>query len=153
MKEKNRISDLYRQLYNGKPWIDVTIAGTLKKINAAKAAKRVSPKLNTIWEITLHLISWRKNVLERMQGKVIVTPAHNYFLKVGDTSPEAWLNTLKQFDKVQEDWLQYLDGIKKSDLEKVYEPNSMTNYTQIQGILQHDAYHLGQIVLLAKMIR
>ena len=144
---------MYRQLYNGKPWIDVTIAGTLKKINAAKAAKRVSPKLNTIWEITLHLISWRKNVLERMQGKVIVTPAHNYFLKVGDTSPEAWLNTLKQFDKVQEDWLQYLDGIKKIDLEKVYEPNSMTNYTQIQGILQHDAYHLGQIVLLAKMIR
>jgi uncharacterized damage-inducible protein DinB len=28
----------------------------------------------------------------------------------------------------------------------------MTYYEHIQGIIQHDAYHLGQIVLLSKLL-
>ena len=37
-------------------------------------------------------------------------------------------------------------------MEKVYPNNGMSYYEHIQGIIQHDAYHLGQIVLLAKTV-
>jgi hypothetical protein len=43
-----------------------------------------------------------------------------------------------------------LKSFPQAAFETVYPPNQMTWYEHIQGMLQHDAYHLGQIVLLAK---
>ncbi|WP_235811010.1 DUF1572 domain-containing protein [Aequorivita aquimaris] len=42
--------------------------------------------------------------------------------------------------------------LPKADFEKEYPTNKHSYYKHIHGIIQHDAYHLGQIVLLAKMV-
>lgn len=150
MKESDRIASLFANLYNGNPWIEVTITDTLNKISASQAAKRIMPNCSTIWELTNHLIQWRINVLKRMHGQVIKTPSHNYIEVVKNTSDKAWKATLKKLENSQSLWLNYLSTHKKEELVKRYVANNMTYYEHIQGILQHDAYHLGQIVLLAK---
>ena len=40
----------------------------------------------------------------------------------------------------------------ESDFDKIYPSNKMSYYEHIHGIIQHDAYHLGQIVLLTKLV-
>ena len=69
-----------------------------------------------------------------------------------DISKKAWLNTLDKLEDSQEQWRLVLKKFKKKDLEKTYPTNGMSYYDHIQGIVQHDAYHLGQIVLLAKVV-
>lgn len=150
MKEKKRIKKLFEDLYDGSPWIETTITGTLKNISAEQAAKRIIPGRNTIWEIVNHIISWRLNVLQRVKGKVIQTPENNYVSAIEDSSDAAWKNTLKRLEDSQKQWLNFMEKIKKDDFKKIYPNNKMTYYEHIQGILQHDAYHLGQIVILAK---
>jgi uncharacterized damage-inducible protein DinB len=150
MKETERISKLFTDLYNGSPWIGVVIVPTLKKLTAKQAAKRIYKDWNTIWEITNHLISWRENVLRRVQGEVIKSPSHNYVLPIKDTSEEAWQTTLKRLDDSQIAWLAFLKKFKSADFDKIYPNNGMNYYEHIHGILQHDAYHLGQIVILSK---
>lgn len=150
MQETKRITKLLKDIYNGSPWIDVNVAGTLKGITAKQAAKRVFPKTNTIWEIVNHLISWRLNVLQRVQGKLMNAPADNYFSEVKDTSEAAWQNTLQQFEDSQKQWIDFLKDFNETDFEKVYTGNQMTYYEHIHGIIQHDAYHLGQVAMLAK---
>ena len=93
-----RLSGLFEKLYDGDPWIDVNILSVLKNIAAAQAAERVLPNCNTIWEITNHLISWRLNVLQRVQGETLKTPDHNYFEKVQDVSANAWAETLSDLE-------------------------------------------------------
>lgn len=153
MTEKERLKSLFEKLYNGSPWIDVTIVSTLENISHRQAYKRIFAGCNSIWEITNHLIEWRGNVLKRVQGKKIKTPASNYIEKVKDNSATAWAATIKRFAKTQEQWLQFLDDLKPEQLETLYPRNNMTYYEHIQGILQHDAYHLGQIVLLKKTLK
>ena len=150
MTEQKRIKSLFEKLYNGIPWIDVNLFSTLKKISAKQASEKVLPKCNSIWEITDHLISWRLNVLRRLKGEEIINHENNYFDIVKDKSPKAWKNTLKNLEESQKLWLIYLNGIKTVEFDKVNKRNNMTFYEHIQGIIQHDAYHLGQIVLLAK---
>jgi len=152
MKEIKRITKQLDDIYHGSPWIDVNLMDTLKNIPAAHAAKKVAPQWNTIWEIVNHLISWRLNVLQRIQDKVLASPSDNYFGPVRDMSEEAWQNTLKKLEDSQVQWRSVLKKFKKKDLEKSYPTNGMSYYDQIQGIVQHDAYHLGQIVLLAKAV-
>ena len=106
----------------------------------------------TIWEIVNHMVSWRLNVLRRVRGELMTTPQSNYVEPISDASETAWKKSLNNFDVAQKQWLDLLTKFQESDFEKTYRPNQMTYYEHIQGILQHDAYHLGQIVLLSKLV-
>jgi len=152
MKETERIIKSFEYLYDGEPWLGVNIVDTLGIITAKKAVKKISNNHNSIWEITNHVISWRLNVLQRVKGKTMVSPDNNYIEPVKDQTAKAWKATLKQLKDSQKQWLDFLNTFPEKDFEKVYKNNSMTYYENIQGIIQHDAYHLGQIVLLAKLI-
>ncbi|MDI9355684.1 MAG: DinB family protein [Chitinophagaceae bacterium] len=151
MTESKRLVTLFQNLYNGNPWIDVNIISSLQKLTAAQVSKRILPNCNSIWEITNHLICWKENVLQRLQGEIIKTPYHNYVQEIKSNSDEEWKNTLIQLEITQKKWIEFLKNIKDEDLEKTYPINNMTYYEHIQGIIQHDCYHLGQIVLLSKL--
>ena len=59
----------------------------------------------------------------------------------------------KTLKELEDSWLQWIAFLKKfpeSDFKKIYRNNKMTFYEYIHGIIQHDAYHLGQIVLMSK---
>ena len=150
MTEIDRIVSLYEKLYDGEPWIDVSILSVLESITARQAAKRNLKNCNSIWEIVNHIIEWRLNVLQRLQGFVIQTPDNNYFEAIEVKTDKDWADTLKKFEDTQTQWLEFLKEFKPSLFETEYPTNKMTYYEHIQGVLQHDAYHLGQIVLLAK---
>jgi uncharacterized damage-inducible protein DinB len=152
MEETLRISKLFSDLYDGNAWIDVTIFRTLKNINSEQAFSRPAENLNSIWEIVNHLVSWRETVLKRMGGEIIEEPKNNFFEPVKDHSEEAWQNTLKRFEKSQQMWLQFLSAFDNQNLGKFYSQSKYTYYDLMHGVIQHDAYHLGQIVLLKKMV-
>lgn len=150
MKENNTIKTLFEDLFDGDPWLDITILGTLQDINSEQALKRLSPKSNSIWEIVNHLIDWRLNVLQRVQGQVLVSPNDNYFKPVKDTSEQAWKETIQRLKDSQSEWTDFLEKMDTGTFPTIYKPNNLNYYQHIHGILQHDAYHLGQITLLAK---
>jgi uncharacterized damage-inducible protein DinB len=150
MNETKQISSLFKKLYDGSPWIDINITSVLQNLSAEQASKRVLKNCNTIWEITNHLIDWRLNVLQIVQGKTIKTPDNNYFEPINDTSEKNWTDTLQRLSRVQKDWIQFLDEVDPDELKKIYTPNTMTYYEHVPGIIQHDVYHLGQIVILSK---
>jgi uncharacterized damage-inducible protein DinB len=150
--ETKRISKLFSDLYNGDAWIEVTIQGTIKNISAEQALIHPIENLNSIWEIVNHLVSWREVVLSRMEGEIILEPNNNFFEPIIDNSERAWQETLERYDKSQKSWLVYLEKLNSTDLEKIYSGKKYTFYELIHGILQHDAYHLGQIIMLKKLV-
>jgi uncharacterized damage-inducible protein DinB len=151
MKESQRIASLFSNLYNGEPWIDVTLMDTLQNISYQKAAEKYK-NCNSIWEIVNHIIAWRENVLQRVQGKVINTPNHNYFEPVVDISEKSWENTLSKLEQSQQQWLLFLSNYDEAEFDTIYPNNNLNYYEHIHGIIQHDAYHLGQINILTKLI-
>lgn len=96
MTETDRIKRLFEQLYRGDSWIGVNILDELGKIDAEQAANSPIPGRNPIWEILNHMIAWRKNVMQRLQGEIVPGPEDNYFKKVPEPSPQAWDQTLIQ---------------------------------------------------------
>jgi uncharacterized damage-inducible protein DinB len=149
MKETERIIQLSQNLFNGNPWLDITLLGTLQNITAEQAVKKPF-SLNSIWETTNHLIHWRRNVLQRVQGQTTISPEHNYFFPITDTTDDAWHDTLKELEASQLEWTDFLKSMQDEDLRNIYPINGHSHYEHIHGIIQHDAYHLGQIVLISK---
>lgn len=147
MNEPHRIQALFTDLYHGHPWLDVTLEDTLSRITPQQAVQRPIKDGNTIWEIVNHIIAWRENVLQRVQGEVIQTPSNNYIEKIIDISEEAWQQTLEALETTQKEWLHFLNTFNEADFKNEYPSNNLSYYQHIHGIIQHDAYHLGQIVL------
>lgn len=150
MAENLRMVKLFKDLFDGDPWLDVTTLGTLQGVTAQKAARKPSAVSNSIWETVNHVISWREVVLGRIHGDPANTPSHNYFLAVEDISEKAWQETLQKLEKTQQAWLDFLESVTDEKLSQRYLDSDYTIYDLIFGILQHDAYHLGQLTLLAK---
>jgi len=150
MSENERMSKLFRDLFDGDPWLDSSILGILEVVSAQKAAARPTNVTNSIWEMVNHISSWRDVVLERIHGSKSPTPDHNYFLPVTDTSASAWKQALSRLERSQQEWLEFLDHVTPEKLSETYYDTDYTIYDLVFGIMQHDAYHLGQIALLSK---
>lgn len=153
MKELNRISSLFADLYNGDPWIDVNIQDTLKSLTAGEAARKVFANSNSIWQIANHMIQWRLNILNRLSGEKSFSPTDNYFTEITDSSEKAWKKILSDIETSQQQWISFLKNAADDSLDIAETGSSYSRYTFIHGILQHDAYHLGQIVMLAKQVK
>ena len=153
MKEQEQLSKNFNDLFDGKPWIDVTLLHTLEEITAKEAATKPFPSFNSIWEIVNHMIHWRETVLRRMHGETVESPDDNYFFPVRDRSEKAWHHTIEQLHTSQHQWLAVIKKMKRKDLEAIPEANLFSKHELIHGILQHDSYHLGQIRLIKKLVR
>jgi len=151
MSELARLKKLLSDHFDGSPWLDVSIMDTLKNISASQAAKKTD-HVNSIWQIVNHMIAWRETNLKRLKDEMVAAPENNFIEEIKDTSEEAWQATLKKLERSQHNILSFVSTATDAMLEKVYITNGFSYYEHLQGILQHDAYHLGQIVLLKKLI-
>ena len=149
--ETERLKQEFSQLYDGDPWIDVQLKQTLKGISAEKAYKRIAEGRNSIWQILNHIIEWRRMILKRLSGTIVPVPEDNFIKEIPEISEAKWQQALKELAQTQQEWLEFFDKLQDEDLEKTYPGNGQRFYYLIQGIIQHDAYHLGQIVLLSKL--
>jgi uncharacterized damage-inducible protein DinB len=142
MAESQRIAALLSDLYNGKPWIDINILDTVKSLNAQQAARKIGNDWNSTWQIINHLIDWRSHLLENFHGGDRTSP----------TSDAAWQTTLEKLETSQHDWQKFLRHLDDNALNETMAGHKFTNYQYLHGIVQHDAYHLGQIAMLVKHI-
>lgn len=145
----NRLIPLFRELLDGDPWIDVSIMGVLRETDAALAAKNIGP-FNSIWQLVQHMVLWRFALLNRMKGHQHPTPDHNFIFPVADTSAMAWNNLLNDLEKSQEALIEFIGSLDNEQLDQTLPGQSYSVFELLNGLLQHDAYHLGQMVLLKK---
>ncbi|MGN6511940.1 MAG: DinB family protein [Chitinophaga sp.] len=142
------LAETLQHIYHGEPWLDVTFMEHLQEMTAEEAGRRFNTSHNT-WELVNHLIFWHQNVTRKLQGE---KPEQDgdlpdfYFPE--NHGENNWQATLH---RLEHSITGMVETIRNFPEEKLWTPvpNTQHNaYYYIQGVLQHAAYHLGQIVLL-----
>ncbi len=153
MSETQRIAQLFADWHDQNPWTEIKLMDLLAGVTPEMAAAHPIPGANSIWQLVQHCLGWRENVLRKLQGEVFKSPEDNYLGEPTDTSPEAWSHLLDAIAQNNQAWQQFLLSLPDTDLEKGYAPanNAFTQYAVIHGLLHHDNYHFGQILMLKKM--
>lgn len=154
MKETARIAKLFSDWYDGRPWTEIRLTNILQDITAEQAAGKLIKDTNTIWQLVQHCLGWRENVLQKLQGAQFVSPGDNYLSDPADVSQQAWNDLLNRLRQNENDWQIFLQNVTEEFLNEGYKPsdNKFTNYEVIHGILHHDNYHFGQILILKKLL-
>jgi len=149
--EINRIVKLFEDLQHGDCWIGTNFKDTLHGVDSLTAADSLSDEGNSIWQLVSHLIYWRTTVVNRLTGSDNPPPFKDFFLPA-ELNEENWKQTLHDFEAAYHLLRHALHNIKDEQLDKPTVRKDQSFYQLIMGCLQHDAYHLGQLMFLKKNI-
>jgi uncharacterized damage-inducible protein DinB len=156
MTEVERIADQLRRAFEGEAWHGPSLLKILEGIEATQAAAHPIPAAHSIWELVLHIAAWKDAGKRRLEGdRAQLTDAEDW-PKVTDTTEEAWQDTMEKLIECQR---KLLDAISRLDESRLDEPiikdpsiPFSTVYVTLQGVVQHDLYHAGQIAILKKAL-
>ncbi len=149
MTEINRIAKLFADLQHGDCWIGNNFKETLYDIDTSLAVKSITHHTNNIWQLVFHLIYWRTIVINRLNGSTAPPPFKDFALP-DNLNEDNWQQTLYDFENIYHQLRSTILHFKEELLNKPSPKPEQTYYQLMMGCLQHDTYHLGQIVLLKK---
>lgn len=155
-KEISRLVDMFSSAAHGKTWHGQSVWETLQNITAEEAAVHPIPESHSIWDYLLHIINWRDYAIRTLlddQPYIVDLNTEKDWTTITDFSPEAWEATLELYKTSTEELSEAIKTIGDSKLEEIVLEHKFTFYTLLHGVIQHDIYHSGQIVLLKKMLK
>ena len=152
MRITDAIANHIKECFEGENWTDVNITGTIKDITWQQAQRQTAASQNTIASLLHHLYYWNGIMLQRIKAINPSVPDANGF-NVNELKNENDWNNLK--DKTHQSFIQLADAVKSFSEERLFETSSTgksSYYKNFQGIVEHAHYHLGQIVMLKKLL-
>lgn len=157
------LSDELRKGYGDDPWHGPATTSLLQDVTAEEAASRPIPDAHGIWEIVLHMTGWLNEVRRRLSGGEPAMPEAGDWPEPSEITEASWQADRSRLEKAVRDLLDTLAGLDEEDLdrlkgsiEEVRNPalgSGVTHRAMINGVVQHNAYHSGQIALLRKALR
>ena len=138
---------------SGPMWHGPSLADLLGDVTAADAAARPVPMGHTIWELVHHITSWTEIVRLRTKAKQPPDPtAEQDWPPVKDTSPEAWRSAVERLKAARRELAEDVALIDDDTLVKRIPGRDHNMLAMLHGIIEHDAYHGGQIALLKRAL-
>jgi len=151
MGEIQRIEEQARRAFEGGAWHGPAVLELLAGVTAAQAAARPVPAAHSIWEIALHVATWKSVVARRVKGEVVKdVPTEVDWPPVRAIGEAEWVATLHRLREAHRELRDALLSLQESQLDERPYPEASPRYVQLHGAVQHDLYHAGQIALLKK---
>ena len=149
--------DQVRRAYTGDAWHGPSVMEALSGVSAEAAAKKPIHNAHSIWELVLHMTTWVKVTRRRFQGEAVQVSEAEDFPPVAETSEAAWRAALAGLQKANHDLIAALAAVADEPdfskrLNATVPGKDHSVYVLLHGIVQHNLYHAGQIVLLKKAL-
>jgi len=153
MSESARIWDLLQRSYEGDVWHGPALKELVQDVTAERASSRPVPRGKTIWEILRHVTVLEDVARLRLMGEPIgeLRPEQSW-PPVGDTSAAAWRRDREAFELGHVRLREALWGFPDSRMGDVVPGRDYPFYLMLYGVVQHNLYHAGQIVVLMQAL-
>jgi len=86
-----------------------------------------------------------------LRGNTTFELAEDRNFPIVTPNEESWQIALAQLESTQLQLIEQLEQTDDSRLDLIVEGRNYSYYVLLHGLIHHDIYHLGQIVLLRKM--
>jgi len=147
-----QIAKHFRDVHFGGNWTSSNLKEALADVTWQQATTQVS-SLNTIAALVYHINYYISAVAGVLQGEPLNAHDKYSFDLPPIHSDEDWKQLLDKMWGDAETFAGLIEQMPESKLGEVFVDEKYgTYYRNIHGIIEHTHYHLGQIVLIKKML-
>lgn len=147
-----QIAKHFREVYFGGNWTAVNLKDTLAGVSRQQAVTKVH-NLNTIAALVFHINYYVSAVLKVLQGEPLKASDKFSFDLPPLTSDGDWQNLVNKTLAEAELFAAEIERLDETKLfEDFADPKYGNYYRNLLGIIEHTHYHLGQIVLIKKIL-
>ena len=150
-KEISHYLQQWQSIYNGKPWYGPSLMAVLESLEPEAAYWRPHPGGHSIIELLHHLLCWRRHFVHRLSGNLDFSIQLNSpeDWTAYDTISEAqWKGMVGELEKNQDEITRLTHGKEDDFLEEDSGKGGINFRDRLEGMIQHDLYHLGQMAMV-----
>ena len=152
--ELTLLTEQFRQVYEKDPWYGASVKTVLDSLSPAVVFDPPAPNVHSIAELVAHVINWRRFLLSRLESDTTSVPRQEETFnweKVTSHRSDAWDELKEQLDLTQQQLSELLAQEDDSLLDRPVAAKPYIFRYMINGVLQYDIYHLGQIAFINRM--
>lgn len=149
---KNLANQL-RQVHFGGNWTAVNLKDTLADVDLATALKKLEG-YNTIATLVFHINYFLEVVIPVLQGGPLVGKDSLSFDHPPLNTEDDWQVMVANSLERAEELASLIEKFPDNRLaNEFFDPKYGSYYRNFSGIVEHTHYHLGQIVIIKKMLK
>ena len=159
MREVDRLRRELEATFDGDPWYGSAVSRILDGVDESQAAAHPVKGAHSIWELVAHMTAWVNETNRRLRGSKHADPIEGDWPAVTSTSAASWQSAMSDLAGAHAALAATLTAMDDADLGRQITGGQtdangqpVTLYRTALGLLQHDAYHAGQIALLKKAL-
>lgn len=141
-----------REVYFGENWTSVNLKDSLAGVDWQQATTKLD-SLNTIVALVYHINYYVTAVSKVLQGEPLNAKDKYSFDHPSIRSQQDWETLVGKTSADAENLAKLIEQLPEGRLWEDFSEGKYGNYYRnIQGVIEHAHYHLGQIVLIKKML-
>lgn len=153
MTLSSQIANQFRDVLLTGTWVATNFKAQLIDVNWVQANTKVK-SLNTIAALTFHIDYYIAGLIQVFQGGTLDIKDKFSFDAPPITSQTDWKERLQKLWSNAETFVKLIEKMDDDALMQPFvEEKYGNNYINIQAMIDHCYYHLGQIVLIKKLIQ
>jgi uncharacterized damage-inducible protein DinB len=151
MTEIERLAAAIERTVAGPVWHGLALADLLESTSEDDAAARPIEDAHTIWELVLHLTAWA-HIVERRLAMVPVPEATDAedWPPAPDPTEQAWQHAMRQLTASHVALARAVRALDPALLDVRVPSRDYPLREMLHGVVEHGAYHGGQIALLIR---
>lgn len=152
-KEVQSIITNLERVLTGQPWYGEAVMPMLRKIHPAVVF--INPKnSHAAIEILYHMITWAEFTLSRVQKKqdYDLKTAEEMDWRIIDPKVHTWAKALDEFEQLHKQIIAELQTKDDAFLSEMVDYREYNFRFLLNGLIQHNIYHLGQIAFLKNLL-
>lgn len=154
MENSNQIANRFREVLLNGTWIaNTNYKKILSDVTWQQATTKIS-SLNTIAALTYHINYYIAGILNVFEGGALEIRDKYSFDLPPLQSKEDWERLRSELSSNSEKFAHHLDLLSDEQLDGFFVEQKYGTYRRnMEGVIEHSYYHLGQVALIKKMVR
>ena len=154
---KKETQSIIRNLQNvltGEPWYGRAVYKILQEINPVIFYKKPNYNSHSHAELLYHMITWSEFTLKQIEkaGKEEIEKIEGRDWIIIDPTIHTWQKGLEELKSIHEKIIALLQLKDDEWLKEKVNFRDFNNRFLLNGLIQHNIYHIGQIAYLKKQL-
>jgi len=153
-KELQSIIGNLEKVNTGQPWYGRAVYEMLEEIDTAIVYKKPNDNSYSLAELLYHMITWADFTLKRIEGDKEKDMAAFEELDWREINPRihTWEKGISEFKGIHKKIVELLNEKDDKFLGDIVDYRKYNFRFLLNGLIQHNIYHIGQVAYIKKLL-